>query len=120
MKQKYPAKILFSISMAIFGTIGVFTRLINLSSSEIALYRAVLAAIVIAIFLVLSKKNIFKGIVIDMLKRRGDRVAGTVEPLGHVAGALVRRRAQRQQHAPALLVEPHVLNDEQLFYLFEV
>ena len=62
MKQKYPAKILFSISMAIFGTIGVFTRLINLSSSEIALYRAVLAAIVIAIFLVLSKKNIFKGI----------------------------------------------------------
>ena len=48
--------------MAIFGTIGVFTRLINLSSSEIALYRAVLAAIVIAIFLVLSKKNIFKGI----------------------------------------------------------
>lgn len=67
MKQKYPAKILFSISMAIFGTIGVFTRLINLSSSEIALYRAVLAAIVIAIFLVLSNKNIFKGISVKTL-----------------------------------------------------
>ena len=53
--------------MAIFGTIGVFTRLIDLSSSEIALFRAVLAAIVIAIFLVLSKKNIFKGIRVKTL-----------------------------------------------------
>ena len=62
MKQKYPAKLLFSVSMAIFGTIGVFTRLISVSSSEIALYRAVLAAIVIALFLIFSKKNIFKGL----------------------------------------------------------
>ena len=59
MKQKYPAKLLFSISMAIFGTIGVFTRLIDLSSSEIALFRAVLAALVIVIFFVLCIKNIF-------------------------------------------------------------
>ena len=50
------------MSMAIFGTIGVFTRLIPLSSSEIALYRAVLAAIVIALFLALSKKKVFQGI----------------------------------------------------------
>ena len=62
MKQKYSAKLLFSVSMAIFGTIGVFTRLISVSSSEIALYRAVLAAIVIALFLIFSKKNIFKGL----------------------------------------------------------
>ena len=62
MKGKFPAKISFSMSMAIFGTIGVFTRLISLSSSEIALYRAVLAAIVIALFLALSKKKVFQGI----------------------------------------------------------
>ena len=62
MKGKFPAKISFSMSMAIFGTIGVFTRLIPLSSSEIALYRAVLAAIVIALFLALSKKKVFQGI----------------------------------------------------------
>ena len=48
--------------MAIFGTIGVFTRLIPLSSSEIALYRAILAVIVIALFLALSKKKVFQGI----------------------------------------------------------
>ena len=48
--------------MAIFGTIGVFTRLISLSSSEIALYRAILAVIVIALFLALSKKKVFQGI----------------------------------------------------------
>lgn len=62
MKGKFPAKISFSMSMAIFGTIGVFTRLIPLSSSEIALYRAVLAAIVIALFLALSKKKVFQEI----------------------------------------------------------
>ena len=62
MKGKFPAKISFSMSMAIFGTIGVFTRLIPLSSSEIALYRAVLATIVIALFLALSKKKVFQGI----------------------------------------------------------
>ena len=62
MKGKFPAKISFSMSMAIFGTIGVFTRLISLSSSEIALYRAILAVIVIALFLALSKKKVFQGI----------------------------------------------------------
>ena len=62
MKGKFPAKISFSMSMAIFGTIGVFTRLIPLSSSEIALYRAILAVIVIALFLALSKKKVFQGI----------------------------------------------------------
>ena len=67
-----------------------------------------------------TEKNVLKGIVIDMLKRCGDRVAGAVEPLGYVAGAFVRRGAQRQQHATALLIEPHVLNDEKLLYLFEV
>lgn len=51
------AKIAFSASMTIFGTIGVLTRIISLESCEIALYRAVLASIVIALFLIISKKS---------------------------------------------------------------
>ena len=42
-------KIMFSVSMAIFGTLGLFTRNISLSSGELALYRAILAAALILI-----------------------------------------------------------------------
>ncbi|MGN1163661.1 MAG: DMT family transporter [Candidatus Ornithospirochaeta sp.] len=57
MKQKFPPKATFAISMAIFGTIGVLTRLIPLSSSEIALYRAILASAVLTLVLALKKKK---------------------------------------------------------------
>jgi len=45
-------------SMTIFGTIGLFVRNINVSSGELALYRAVLAALLISVYLFVSKKNI--------------------------------------------------------------
>ena len=44
--------------MSIFGTIGVFVRYIPLSSGELALYRAVLAAVLVGSYLLLSKQKI--------------------------------------------------------------
>ena len=51
-------KIMFSVSMAIFGTLGLFTRNISLSSGELALYRAILAAALILVYLALTKQKI--------------------------------------------------------------
>jgi RarD protein len=44
--------------MAIFGTIGLFVRNIPLPSGEIALYRAVLAAMLIGLFLLVTRQKI--------------------------------------------------------------
>ncbi len=46
------------VSMFIFGTIAPFVRNINVSSGELALYRAILAAILIGIFLFITKQKI--------------------------------------------------------------
>ncbi len=58
MRKSLNSKILFIISMFIFGTLSIFVKNINLTSGEIALYRAILAAIVIGIFLLFSKQKI--------------------------------------------------------------
>lgn len=50
-------------SMTIFGTLGIFVRNISVSSGELALYRAVMAAVLIGIFLLVTKQHIpFKSI----------------------------------------------------------
>lgn len=46
------------VSMTIFGTLGVFVRNIPVSSGELALYRAVLAALLIAVFLIVTRQKI--------------------------------------------------------------
>ncbi len=46
------------ISMTVFGTIGLFVRNISVSSGELALYRAVLAAIFIGTYFLISKQKI--------------------------------------------------------------
>ncbi|MBQ7929763.1 MAG: EamA family transporter [Clostridia bacterium] len=46
------------LSMAIFGTLGPFVRNIPVSSGELALYRAVLAAVLIAVFLAVTGQKI--------------------------------------------------------------
>lgn len=62
MRHSHP-KILMAISMTIFGTLPVFVRNIPLSSAEIALYRAVLAAMLTGAYLAVTKKRIvFKNI----------------------------------------------------------
>lgn len=68
MKVKINAKIMLSISMAIFGTLGIFTRNIAVSSGELALYRAILAAALIFVYLIVIKQKIdFRSIKKEML-----------------------------------------------------
>lgn len=52
------AKLSMIAAMAIFGTIGLFKKQIPLSSGEIALYRAVLAAAVILVALLVTKQKL--------------------------------------------------------------
>ena len=58
MKKLFDSRILLILSMAIFGTIGLFRRSIDVSSGELALYRAVLAVIFIGAFLLITKSRI--------------------------------------------------------------
>lgn len=59
MKNKaLGARASLCLSMAIFGTIALFTRAIPLSSGELALLRAVMAACVVAIFMRLGGMRI--------------------------------------------------------------
>lgn len=55
---KNKAKIMLIISMVIFGTLALFVKKINVSSGELALYRAILAAFVIFIYLLITKQKI--------------------------------------------------------------
>ena len=57
MKIQINAKIMLIISMVIFGTLGIFTRNIAISSGELALYRAILAAVLIFVYLIVKKKK---------------------------------------------------------------
>lgn len=52
------ARIQIIASMTIFGTLGLFVRRISVSSGELALYRAVLAALLIGLYLLVTKRGI--------------------------------------------------------------
>lgn len=68
MKEQRRAKLLLSFSMIIFGTLGVFTRNIAVTSGELALYRAILAALLIpGYFLVTGQRIDFKAIKKELL-----------------------------------------------------
>lgn len=58
MKKVMNPRLMLITSMAIFGTLGPFVRNISVSSGELALYRAVLAAALIACFLLVTKQHI--------------------------------------------------------------
>ena len=59
MKQQLKSlRLMLIASMAIFGTLGLFVRNIPVSSGELALYRAVMATIMIGAFLVITKQKI--------------------------------------------------------------
>jgi RarD protein len=59
-----------TISMVIFGTISVFVRYLPLSSAELALYRSVIAAFPIGIFLVLTKKKTDHGKTVKKVNKK--------------------------------------------------
>jgi RarD protein len=68
MKEQRRAKLLLSLSMIIFGTIGVFSRNIAVTSGELALYRAILAALLISgYFLITGQRIDFKAIKKELL-----------------------------------------------------
>ena len=56
--MKMNAKLMLSISMIIFGTIGLLSRNIAVSSGELALYRAVLASVLLIVYLLIKNERI--------------------------------------------------------------
>jgi len=63
MKKLLSPRLRVVVAMAIFGTIALFVRNISVSSSELALYRAMLAVIVLsAVFLLTGQKIPFREI----------------------------------------------------------
>ena len=58
MKKEMTSKVLMATAMFIFGTLAPFVRNINVSSGELALYRAVLAAMLVGSTLLFTKQNL--------------------------------------------------------------
>lgn len=58
MSRNIYAPLRLILAMAIFGTLGIFVRNIPLDSAEIALYRAVLSAVLIGGYLLIRKERI--------------------------------------------------------------
>ena len=58
MKKENKARLMILASMTIFGTLAPFVRKIGVSSGELALYRAILAAAVIGLFLAVTGQKI--------------------------------------------------------------
>ena len=58
MKRSIDPRLVMIAAMAIFGTLGLFVRNISVTSGELALYRAILAAILIASFLLATRQKI--------------------------------------------------------------
>jgi len=58
MNKTNRARLMLVASMAIFGTLGPFVRHISVSSGELALYRAVLAALLIGGYLAVTQQKI--------------------------------------------------------------
>lgn len=68
MNREKKARLMLIVSVVIFGTIGSFTRMIQVSSSELALYRAILATLMILGYLAIARKPIqLKNVKKDLL-----------------------------------------------------
>ncbi len=58
MKKESIAKGMMAIAMFVFGTLAPFVRNINVGSGELALYRAVMAALLVGGFLLITKQRL--------------------------------------------------------------
>lgn len=68
MKKQNTAKWLMAASMFIFGTLAPFVRNVQVSSGELALYRAVLAVVLVGGFLLFTRQRIsFSGVKKELL-----------------------------------------------------
>lgn len=67
MNKQKTARLMLIVSMSTFGTLGLFVRHIQVSSGELALYRAIIAAIMIGVYLFITGNKIpFKSIKRDI------------------------------------------------------
>lgn len=63
MRKFMSDRVMMIASMIIFGTISIFVRSVSVSSGELALYRAVLAALLVFVFLIISGQRLsFRGL----------------------------------------------------------
>lgn len=68
MKNQKHTRMMLCLSMIIFGTLGLFTRNIAVSSGELALYRAILASLLIGGYFCVTRQRIdFKTIKKELL-----------------------------------------------------
>ena len=58
MKESNRSRLMMTVSMTIFGTLAPFVRRIGVTSGELALYRALMAAALIAAFLLVTRQKI--------------------------------------------------------------
>ena len=58
MKQIKNARFMMAGSMVVFGTIGLFVRQIPVTSGELALYRAIMAAVLLGGYFIMTKQSI--------------------------------------------------------------
>lgn len=56
MSQIKHPRIMIIAAMAVFGTLGVFVRNISVASGELALYRAVMASVLLGLYLLVTKQ----------------------------------------------------------------
>ena len=58
MKRLMNPKLMLALSMAVWGTLGLFVRNISVSSGELALYRAILAVLLLGGYLAVTGQKI--------------------------------------------------------------
>ena len=58
MKKVMDPRMMLILSMVTFGTLGPFVRNIPVASGELALYRAILAASLLLVYLLVTKQKI--------------------------------------------------------------
>ena len=58
MKRENKARLMQVTAMATFGTLPLFVRNISVASAELALYRAILASVIIGVFLLVTRQKI--------------------------------------------------------------
>lgn len=58
MNKQKTSRLMLIVSMAIFGTLGLFVRHIQVASGELALYRAIMAAVMIGAYLFITGNKI--------------------------------------------------------------
>lgn len=58
MKKSFGYKLMFMSAMAVFGTIGLIVKNIAVSSGELALYRALMAALLVGGFMLVTRQKI--------------------------------------------------------------